>query len=657
MLAGMTCALAQPSISSVVLTGQPQTANDTFHFYAGFSASPGADVTLTALASGTAPVYYQWQFDRVDLPGETNAGLRLASLQLTNAGDYTVIVRDTTGTSSNTITLGVDPTFTKITTGPLVTDSTPLFAGIFGDYDGDGFPDLLVFFGSSAGRRSPKLYRNNGGGTFTEVVGDATASVSVNCTSACFGDYDNDGNLDLFMAAPTGNLLFHNNGDATFTRILTGPPNNDLAHVRGASWVDYNNDGFLDLFVGVEDSATNSHCFLYRNRGDGTFDSVSNNVLGTDLASSLGLAWADYDNDGWPDVFVCGGRGPGGSPEAPNRLYHNNGDGTFTRITSGNIVSDTGWSVACAWGDFSNRGLFDLFVANGVGRASYLYRNNGDGTFTRDTNDIVATTPGPAGVNYGSFTCAVGDYDNDGFLDLFVANHGDPSSSPLDVTFMYHNNGDGTFTRITTGSPANEYSDSWNCVLEDYDNDGFLDLYVTREGGQGNYLYHNNGNSNNWLIVKLIGTVSNRSAIGAKVRVKASYRGATRWQSRQITGGTGYSGHGDLRAHFGLGDATIVDTVRIEWPSGTVQELHNVAPRQILTYVEPPRLLASAINGTPQFSLKGGRFMQYDILTSTDLASWSQLGSVTITNMDGTAQIPAANGSSADCRFLRAVSH
>jgi hypothetical protein len=192
----------------------------------------------------------------------------------------------------------------------------------------------------------------------------------------------------------------------------------------------------------------------------------------------------------------------------------------------------------------------------------------------------------------------------------------------------------------------------------DYDNDGFLDLFVPREAGRGSYLYHNNGNTNNWLTIKLVGTVSNRAAIGAKVRVKAFYRGASRWQLRQITGGTGWTGHNELQAHFGLGDATNADVVRIEWPSGTVQELQNVSAKQFLTVTEPPRLGPPAVtNGAIQFVLKGGRGFQYDIQASTNLVNWTTESTLSVTNVSGSVPFaePISNG--LPQRYYQAVGH
>jgi hypothetical protein len=658
LLTSASAGFCQPSNPIVKLRGHAQTVNDTFHPYANPSASLGADLELTVTAGGPGPFGYQWRFFQTDLADQTNATLRLPYLQFTNAGDYTVLVTNSSGAVTSLVTtLTVDGAFTKITTGPVVTDPGFSSGGTFGDYNNSGFPSLFVYNGAN-GAAVPYLYRNQGGTNFIKITSGPPVNVLAQAQSALWFDYDNKGSLDLYVVTGAPSLLFHNTGNGTFTRILTGPLVTDVASTLAAAAADYNGDGFVDLFVATIDSNAHSRCFLYRNNGDGTFTSVTNNnILVTDLASSVGCAWGYISNDRHPDLFVTGGRGDG-APAAPNRLYRNNGDGTFTRITTGSIVTDLGHCGPCVWADFSNSGFLDLFVVNAFGSTNFYYHNNGNGTFTSITNDIVATDVAPplSGGGGGSWSCAAGDYDNDGFLDLAVANLGDSSIVPAAVNFFYHNNGDGTFTKVRLGSLGNEYSDATGIVWEDYDNDGSLDLFVARRSGGGNYLYHNNGNTNAWLIIKLIGTVSNRAAIGAKVRVKASYCGASRWQLRQITGGSGYAGHDELRAHFGLGDATNADIVRIEWPSGAVQEFYNVAPKQLLTFTEPPRLLAGITNGIPQFSIKGGRGMQYEIDSSPDLSVWSSIGTVIVTNLNGTAPIIDTNPPAADKRFYRAFS-
>jgi hypothetical protein len=303
-------------------------------------------------------------------------------------------------------------------------------------------------------------------------------------------------------------------------------------------------------------------------------------------------------------------------------------DATFTKITTGRIVTDIATSSGLTWGDYDNDGFLDLFVPNMIRSPSpngndFLYRNNGDGPFSAVTNTIIVTDA------LNSEVGVWGDYDNDGYLDLFVT-HGQNVQS----SFLFRNNGDGTFTRVTNGSPANTPGEYDGACWGDFDNDGFVDLFVTNAAGaQGprlaNFLYRNNGNSNSWLTVKLAGTVSNRSAIGAKVRVKAFFAGAVRWQLRQISGGDGYGGQNGLRANFGLGDATNTDLVRIEWPSGTVQELTNVAVKQFLTVTEPPRLQAAMADGQLQLTLTAWPGQRFVIDTSTNLADWTPFATVT----------------------------
>ena len=235
----------------------------------------------------------------------------------------------------------------------------------------------------------------------------------------------------------------------------------------------------------------------------------------------------------------------------------------------------------------------------------------------------------------------------------------DPQISYKQKDLLYENVGGGRFRDVSAQSgPAFQIKHvGRGAAIGDFDNDGDLDIVIADCGGPALLFRNDGGNRNHWIAVRARGRESNRFGIGAKVRVKAFYRGASRSQLRQITGGSGWAnGNNELQAHFGPGDAANADTVRIEWPSGTVQEFYNVAPRQTLTYTEPPRLLAIATNGVPQFALKGGRFMQYDIQASTDLAAWSSVGTVTITNMSGTAQIVDTNAPYSTRGFYRAVS-
>jgi hypothetical protein len=333
----------------------------------------------------------------------------------------------------------------------------------------------------------------------------------------------------------------------------------------------------------------------------------------------------------------------------------NLGGGSLSRVTAGSIFTDHAHAWNCAWGDYDNDGYMDLIVANGVcacNESNFLYRNNGDGTFTRMTNSTIGSLITDPGGVY-----AWGDYDNDGFLDLFVA-----SAPPRD--YLYHNNGDGSFTRILTSSLANDVGkNAVSCAWGDYDNDGFLDLFVARGADaavESNLLYRNNGNSNAWVKVKLVGTASNRSAIGAKVRVLATIGGRTFWQMREINTGSGF-GAGPLEAHFGLGDTTNIDLMRIEWPSGIVQTTNNVPPRQFLTVVEHQENAAGTItftgtewsaNGALKLSVSGNPGLLYIFEASTNLVNWTKIG--VRTNFAGTVEFVDSTATNLNRRFYGA---
>jgi hypothetical protein len=549
-----------------------------------------------------------------------------------------VIVTNETGSiTSKVTTLSIDR-FNRITTGSIVGEGGSR-GGAWADYDNDGNLDLLVWNGAQSGKKN-YLYRNNGDGTFTKVTTGILPNDPSDHFSAIWGDYDNDGKLDLF----TGNYfdesddLFHAEGGGNFTEVAAAAGlDRERNAFNGSAWGDFNNDGWLDLFVA--NSAGNTNIF-YRNNGNGTFTAVLPPAVVPEANNSTGCAWADYDNDGFLDLFV-GVDGPA------SFLYHNNGDGTFTSMDENVITTSGTSSISASWGDYNNDGLLDLFVASHEN--DLLFRNEGNGVFTQIADEVV--------VNDGADSrgCAWGDYDNDGFLDLFVTTIGGTGN------LLYHNNGDGTFTRIRDTIVARDIADSFACSWADYDNDGFLDLFVANGSHfaeEKNFLYHNNGNANHWIKFQLVGTISNRSAIGAKVRVKALIRGKDQWQMREITGGDGYGNSQPLLADFGLGDAALIDTVRVEWPSKKVQELKGVATDQFLTITEPggqPRLSIVVQPEGLQFKLVGDLGTSYRIERSSDLTTWQPLTTVTITSADGAAAFSDTAAAAQARRFYRAV--
>jgi len=456
--------------------------------------------------------------------------------------------------------------FTKITNSGIVKDGGDSFGSSWGDYDNNGNLDLFV---ANANSQNNLLYRNNGDGTFAKITEGDIVKDGGDSRFGSWADYDNDGYLDLFVAnwSNQNNFLYRNNGDGTFTKILQGDLVSDGGMSASGSWGDYDNDGYLDLFVA---NWSNQNNFLYRNNGDGTFTKILQGDIVSDGGLSGGAAsWGDYNNDSYLDLFVAN------TNNQSNFLYRNNRDGTFTKIKQGDIVSDGGDNAGGSWGDYDNDGDMDLFVTN-FGN-NFLYRNNGDGTFTRITTGVIANDTG------SSWSSSWGDYNNDGHLDLFVSNEFNQDN------FLYCNNGDGTFAKITQSVIVNDGGRSAGASWSDYDKDGDLDLFVANWTEQNNFLYRNNGNINGWINIKCVGTVSNKSAIGTKVSVKASIKGILTWQLREISSQTGFLGQNSLNAEFGVGNASVIDSIKIEWPSGITQVLTNLSPNQFIMINEEDR--------------------------------------------------------------------
>jgi hypothetical protein len=460
--------------------------------------------------------------------------------------------------------------FTKITEGHIVNDSGWCYGCAWADYNGDDFQDLFVVNNNPNQSKNNFLYLNNGDGTFTRVLDGPVVEDGGSSYGCTWGDFDNNGFPDLFVANyDENNFLYANHGDSTFTKIAQGRIVSDGGRSTGSAWADYDNDGWLDLYVCNRDQAN----FLYHNNGDGTFTRITTGAIATDVANSSGCAWGDYDNDGRLDLIVA-------NVQSPNCLYHNDGNGTFTKTTVGPVVTDTSFCNGASWGDMDNDGDMDLMVATGI-LGMYndlLYRNNGDGTFTKITDSPVVNDATWSG---GS---AWADFDADGDLDLFVGGYDGHNR-------LYENDGFGSFTSIDTGVVVTDGNYIMGVGWADYDNDGDLDLFTARNNyfGGNNCLYRNDGSGNNWLTVWCVGTVSNRSAIGARVQALATIRGTPARQTREVSAQTGgaTSGQSSLLASFGLGDADVVDSLVVRWPSGIVQTLTAVAVNQILIVTEP----------------------------------------------------------------------
>ena len=480
----------------------------------------------------------------------------------------------------------------------------------FIDYDVDGDLDLYFVNGSYLEGindpypegRDPKqelrnrLYRNRGDGMFadvTEAAGVGDTGYGMGCV---VGDYDNDGYPDLYITNYGPNVLYRNNGDGTFTDVTEeAGVGCDLWSV-GVTFLDYDGDGYLDLYVGnyldfdpeyqiyfSPDAFPGPLAYeglpdvLYQNNRDGTFTDVTEaaGVYNPD-GRAMGLTSADFDNDGDMDIFVC-------NDNTENFLYQNNRDGTFTDVAfeRGAAFGDFGEATSAMgpdFGDYDNDGDLDVFVPD----MSYscLYRNNGD-----RFEDVTARV-GIAEVcgQYTGWATTFFDYDNDGYLDLYVTN-GDPHNMYTEEDLLFHNNRDGTFEDVSMSSGGYfthaEYIGR-GAAFGDCDNDGDIDISIGNVHGPAVLLRNEGGNRNHWLMVKTVGTKSNRDGIGARITVVAG--GTTR--IGEVRAGSSYLSQNDPRVHFGLGSSEKVDRLTIRWPSGIVQVLENVDADQVVTVRE-----------------------------------------------------------------------
>lgn len=487
---------------------------------------------------------------------------------------------------------------------------------VWGDFNNDGVLDLIVPCHGLPSSNGPFVYLGNANGTFTDIrttcgfsnTKGIDPSDSTDWHGFALGDYDNDGNIDLYISegakGHTGgrlkqDLLFRGRGDGTF-KFVSEPAGIETSFNRGREgfWFDYDGDGYLDLFV-KNGKPANGHPGsnrLYRNKGDGTFTQVPG-AAGLEDAS-FGVhagditSFVDYDNDGRMDVAFSGNEG------GPQALYRNQGNGTFVNVTAAAGLTSSQPCQGIAWGDYNNDGLLDLYIArghlDGSGKGDLtdsLYKNKGDGTFTDVTQ---AARLGSTGNNWG---CVWGDYNNDGFLDLFVAVGGANILGPGNANLLYLNNGDGTFSNRAAEKGLELEDDAIphrGAAWADYDNDGFLDL-ILKDGsgpehktGAGfvglHRLFRNPGNNRyNFIKVNLAGIQSNKRGIGA--RVTATYLGGMAFRENNGGGGGEFWSQGSEPLHFGIGRATKA-TLEVKWPSGITDIVPAVKANSTLTIVE-----------------------------------------------------------------------
>jgi enediyne biosynthesis protein E4 len=493
--------------------------------------------------------------------------------------------------------------------------------GAFLDYDNDGWPDIFIVNSKDwtpKGRKSlGVLYHNNKNGTFTNAIAGSGLDVEMYAMGVAVGDYDNDGKDDIYVTALEGDRLFHNEGNGKFKDITKISGINNANFGTSVAFLDYDRDGKLDIFVAnyVQwtvkgdlwcslDGATKSYCTpesykgtqskLYHNLGNGRFEDASAKAgVGDATSKSLGVAVFDLNSDGWPDIFVA-------NDTQPNKLYKNNGNGTFSEIgmQAGVAFGEDGvarGAMGVDFGDYDRSGRPHLLVGNFANQMLGLYHNEGTGLFV---DEAPTSTVGRASLLSLAFGVFFWDFDNDGMLDIYCANghieeeigRVQPKVQYKQPPLLFRNLGKRKFENATPamGAAFNRPVVARGAAYADFDRDGDLDLLVTTNHGPA-FLYRNDGgNKNNWICVRTVGSKSNRNGIGAVVRLQSA--GGKQWST--VHSGSSYASQSDLALNFGLGKDSQVTSLDIDWPSGAKQHLTNLAVNQFYTIDESKGIVA-----------------------------------------------------------------
>ena len=490
----------------------------------------------------------------------------------------------------------------------------------FFDYDQDGDLDLYILNGSKVvgfpDQEHPRntFYRNERG-KFVDATDEANLGDAGWGMGCAVGDYDNDGDLDIYITNYGRNVLYANQGDGTFVDVTEYAQVGDERFGTGCAFLDYDGDGYLDLYVAnyvdfkhfLQTTPNRSYMWkglrvhfgprgmkgsgdiLYRNQGDGTFADVTveARVVNQDKLYGMGVIGGDYDRDGDVDIYVANDTGP-------NFLYQNQGDGTFADIgwMIGAAYDESGEAQGCmgiAYGDYDNDLYQDILVTNFWEQTNTLYHND-RGTFFSDLSFDAGV--GKESFQFLAWGTEFFDYDNDGDKDLFVANghlfpqldRANLGTSYAQTNQLFENLGDGTFAEVSqvSGEGLKIKKVSRGASFGDYDDDGDLDIFVLNLNDRPTLLRNDGGNENNWLMVKTIGTESNRDGIGARIEVHSGEL----TQSAEIRSGASYLSHNDLRAHFGLGQREAIDLLVVRWPSGLEERFENLSANRLVVLQE-----------------------------------------------------------------------
>jgi hypothetical protein len=545
------------------------------------------------------------------LQDPTTTQKKKATPQIANFMD----IAETAGLTWTTVFGGVD-------TKKYILETTGTGVAIF-DYDNDGWPDIFVVNGTmleglpEGAPPTNHLYHNNHDGTFTDVTAAAGLTGTGWGQGVCVGDYDNDGWEDLYVTYYGKNRLYHNDhGVFTDQAAKAGVAGSGKAWGTGCAFVDYNRDGRLDLIVANYvnfDPATTpvpgdgSSCrwkgvpvmcgprglkgsknILYENRADGTFVDVTSkaHIDQTNGQFGFSVSTFDFDDDGWPDIYIA-------DDSAPNVLYHNNRDGTFTDVAvmAGVAYNEDGREQAgmgATVADYNGDATLDLFKTNFSDDTPTLYRNNGNGIFT----DVTYAAGLGLHTQYLGWGTMFFDFDNDGWPDLILVNgHVYPEvdkfhlgAEYLEPRLLYHNNGDGTFSDFSenAGPGISTTSSGRGLAVGDLWNDGQLSVVISNMNAKPSLLVNTLRSGNHWISLKTVGTRSNRDGIGAKISVKVGKRVLV----DEVRSGSSYLSQNDLRVHFGLGSASKIDYVQVRWPSGSVDKFINLPVDAIHTLKE-----------------------------------------------------------------------